>query len=60
MVVTFDKIEDLEKEFAEQEIEIHCTRATCMSTLVLKKAQYQRMVKEEGGISCPKCHSKMI
>lgn len=60
MTVSFEKKEDIEKEFLEQEIEVHCTRATCMSTIRIKKSQYQRLIQEEGAIRCPKCGVKMV
>jgi hypothetical protein len=60
MTVRFQSKEEIEKEMLEQEMEIHCTRATCMSVERLKKSQYQMKMREDGFVRCPKCMSKMI
>ncbi len=60
MAVSFDKKEDIEKEFLEQEIDVHCTRATCMATNRIKKSQYQRLIQEDGIVRCPQCGHRML
>ena len=60
MAVEFESKDDIKKEFEEQDITLHCTRATCMNAFTLEKKEYLRILQEEGMIKCPVCNHRSL
>lgn len=60
MAIEYDKKDDIIEEILEQDIMLHCTRATCMESTIITKQEYKRMVEEDRGNICPKCGARVI
>ena len=60
MAVDYETKKEIQEEFEEQDITLHCTRATCMESFVLVKKEYLRKLQEEGVIKCPVCSHRSL
>jgi hypothetical protein len=60
MAVEYDRKDNIEKDAVSQEIVLHCTRATCMSHIVVTRGAYKRALDEEGGLKCDTCGARVV
>jgi DNA-directed RNA polymerase subunit RPC12/RpoP len=60
MAIDFESKKEIEEGILKQDIMVHCTRATCMKSFVLTKAEYKRLIEEEGGVGCPTCGHRSL
>jgi DNA-directed RNA polymerase subunit RPC12/RpoP len=60
MAVDFESKKEIEKGILEQNITAHCINAICMESFVLTKAEYKRILQEEGVIKCPICGHRSL
>jgi hypothetical protein len=60
MAVEYDKKEHIEKDAVSEKINLHCTRATCMSHVVITRGAYKRALDEEGGVRCDACGARVV
>ena len=60
MTIIFQTKKEIEEEVLDQDIELNCTRATCMATFIITKREYKRLMEDEKGVKCPLCGHKSL
>jgi DNA-directed RNA polymerase subunit RPC12/RpoP len=60
MAVDYETKKKIQEELEEQDITLHCMRATCMKSYTLPKKEYVRMLQEDGMVKCPDCNYRVL